>query len=138
MGAFSNFQTAIYKALIGEPTVTALVSTRVFDDVPHESDPQSTIFPRITIGDQAGEEAGTDDTDLTRLEVTLHVWSRAPGRKECLDIMSATVTALHKRNHLVSQGVIVSLMYAGHDTAREADGETYHGAIRFNGLLQYS
>ena len=138
MGAFSSFQTAVDTALVGEPTVTALVSTRIFDDVPHESDPVSTVFPRITIGDQTGEEAGTSDSDLTRIELTLHVWSRAAGRKECLDIMHATVKALHKRTHLVSQGVIVDLLYASHETAKEADGETYHGAIRFSGLLQYS
>jgi hypothetical protein len=138
MASFADFQSAIFKALSGEPTVTAIVSTRIFDDVPHEAEPIATSFPRISIGDQSASWIGTDDSDIAEIEFTLHAWSRMPGRKECLDMIFAMVKALHKRTHLVANGVIVLLHYAGHETAKEADGETYHGQVRFTGLLQFS
>ena len=137
MAAFADFQGAIYKALSGEPTVTAIVSNRIFDDVPHEAEPVATSFPRISIGDQSSSWIGTDDSDVVELEITLHAWSRMPGRKECLDLIFAMVRALHKRSHPVSSGVLVLMHYAGHETTKESDGETYHGQVRFTGLLQF-
>ena len=138
MSSFSDFQTAIYTALIGDPAITALVSSRIFDDVPHESESTSTVFPRITIGDQSADAITTAESDLAEFEVTLHVWSRAAGRKECLNILNAIMTSLHRKEHLVSVGKLVTLNYTAHETGKEVDGETYHGQIRFTGLYQFT
>jgi hypothetical protein len=138
MQAFSAFQAAVFKALAGEPTLAALVGSRIFDDVPHEAETTSTAFPRVTIGEQSADFAGTCDSDLFEIEITIHAWSRAPGRTECLNVIGAIYRALHRQSLPASAGYIVSLDYAGHDTAKEADGETYHATIRFTGLMQTS
>lgn len=138
MQAFSAFQAAVFKALAGEPTLAALVGSRIFDDVPHESEATSTTFPRVTIGEQSADYAGTSDSDLFEVEITLHAWSRAAGRTECLNVIGAIYTALHRQSLPASAGYIVSLEYAGHDTAKDGDGETYHGTLRFTGLMQTS
>jgi hypothetical protein len=137
MAAFADFQGAVYKALMGEPSVTAIVGTRIFDDIPHGEETISTSFPRITLGEQSATMMGTDDSDVAEIEIIVHAWSRMAGRKECLDLISAIITAIHKRTHLVSAGVLVMLVYDGHDTAKEVDGETYHGTVRFTGILQF-
>jgi Protein of unknown function (DUF3168) len=138
MGQFSDFQSAVFRALNAEPALTAIVGARIFDDVPHEKETASTILPRVTIGDQSGVEAGSDTHDAADISITLHAWSRLPGRKECLNILSAMIEALHKKQHAVAEGVLVYLYYEAHETQKDPDGETYHGIIRFNGLMQFS
>lgn len=137
MAAFADLQSAVYAALMGEPAVTAIVSTRIFDDIPHEQESTSTAFPRITIGEQDGEEAGADDMDISQVSITVHAWSRSAGRKECLNLLSAIVKSIHRKEHFVANGVLVFLIYGSHETTKEPDGETYHGAVTFNGLLQF-
>ena len=137
MGAFSEFQSAVYRALMAEPSVAAIVGTRVFDDVPHEKETASTVLPRITIGDQSGDEQGGDSFDAAEMTITLHAWSRSPGRKECLDMISAMIDALHKKDLAVADGVLVYLNYDAHETQKDPDGETYHGIVRFTGLFQF-
>ncbi len=137
MGQFSDFQSAVFRALNAEPTLTVIVGARIFDDVPHEKETASTILPRVTIGDQSGSEAGSDTHDASEITITLHAWSRKPGRKECLDMLSAMIEALHNKSHAVAEGVIVHLLYDAHETQKDPDGETYHGIIRFNGLMQF-
>lgn len=136
MGAFSDFQSAVFKTLRGSPVVAEFVSTRIYDDVPHSAEAAAPSFPFITIGDQAGAENGADSMLAVEMEITLHAWSRAAGRKECLDILSAMVKALHDVPMLVTEGVVVYLNYASHSTSRDGDGETYHGQIVFTGFYQ--
>jgi hypothetical protein len=138
MNGFAAFQASIYKALSGAPGLTAIVGARIFDDVPHEAETTSTAFPRVSIGEQSAEFNGTDDSDLFDVEVVIHAWSRAPGRKECLEIVGQIYAALHRQTLPATAGYIVNLEFAGHDTAKEADGETYHATVRFTGFLQTS
>lgn len=138
MNAFAAFQASVYKALAGAQGLTAIVGARIFDDVPHEAETTSTAFPRVSIGEQSAEFNGTSDSDLFDVEVVIHAWSRAPGRKECLEIVGQIYAALHRQTLPATAGYIVNLEFAGHDTAKEADGETYHASVRFTGLLQTS
>lgn len=138
MLAFAALQAAVYKALMGSPGLTAIVGSRIFDDVPHEAESTSTAFPRVSIGEQSSEFNGTSDSDLFDVEIVIHAWSRAPGRKECLEIVGQIYAALHRQSLPATAGYIVNFEYAAHDTAKEADGETYHATVRFTGLLQTS
>ena len=137
MASFSDFQSAVYRALMAEPSVTAIVNTRIFDDVPHEKETPATALPRISIGDQTGTEAGSDTHDASEITITLHAWSRSPGRSECLNMITAMIDALHKKDHAVADGVLVYLNYDAHETQKDPDGETYHGIVRFTGLMQF-
>lgn len=137
MAFLTDFQGAVSKSLNAWPALTAIVGTRIFDDVPHGSEATSTAFPRVTIGEQIGTEDGSDSHDATTLSITLHAWSRSPGRKQCLDMLSEMIVALHNKSHFVANGVLVFLLYEGHETTKDPDGETYHGIIRFGGLYQF-
>lgn len=137
MAAFSELQAAIWRALAGDPAVSAIVGARVFDDVPHEAENISTAFPRVTIGDQSALFQGTDDRDMVEVEFTVHAWSRAPGRRECLDLVSAIVQALHRRSHPTTLGTSCFMNYAAHEVTKETDGETYHGQVRFAGMFYF-
>lgn len=137
MGAFANFQDAVRAALNSEPSLTAIVGTRIFDDVPHAKESISTAYPRVSIGDQNGTESGASDAEAATISIAIHAWSRAPGRLECLRMLDAIRKALHDRQLAVSEGVIVFLNYQSHETSKDPDGETYHGIARFEGFYQY-
>lgn len=137
--SFAALQKAIYTALVSEPALVALVpAARVVDDVPHQKEGGAPAFPYITIGDQSGREESADDVDISAFQVSLHVWSRAAGRSQCLQIMDAMRKALSwSKDYALEFGALVDIAYAGHETQRDADGETYHGIVRFEGLLQF-
>lgn len=137
MPAFADFQSAVSSALKGWPALSAIVGVRVFDDVPHASESTNTAYPRVTIGEQTGEEAGSDTHDASTMTITIRAWSRAPGRLECLRMLDAIRDAVHNKSLFVAHGVLVMLLYQGHETQKDPDGETYQGIIRFAGLYQY-
>lgn len=138
MSTGNKLQTAVYAALKSEPTLTALVGSRIYDDVPHSQETTTPAFPYVTIGEQTEVEAGADDIDLVDMTITLHCWSRAAGKKEAQDIMHAMRRALHNKSHPTSEGVIVFLLFDfAEGPSRDPDGETYHGVIRFKSLFQY-
>lgn len=134
---FADFQTAVLGALKGHAGLVAIVGTKIFDDVPHASESAASDYPRVSIGEQSGEEDGAGDVDAAAVQITLHAWSRLPGRNECLRILDCMRDAVHNKSLFVSTGVLVRLDYMGHETLKEADGETYHGIVRFEGLYQY-
>lgn len=138
MGAFADFQKAIFAALNGNPALTTLIGAgKVFDDVPHGGEPTSPSYPYVTIGDQSGQENGASDVDAADMGVTVRAWSRGAGKLQCLQMLDAIRDALHNKSHFVANGVLVFLNYDGHETQSEPDGETFSGVIRFTGFYQY-
>lgn len=138
MGAFADLHTAVFGSLKGHALLTALVGERIFDDVPHGSEAASPAFPFVTIGDQQGTDEGASDTDITRITLTLNVWSRGAGRLQCLQVLDAVRDALHwDRGHATGSGRVLDMAYLAHETNREADGETYHAFLRIAVLYQF-
>lgn len=136
MASLGDFQKAVFKALSSAADLTSIVGDRIFDDTPHDKETANTAFPRVTIGDQVGAEAGSDTHDATDITITLHAWSRSAGRMQCLEMLNAMREALHKKEHFVADGVLIYLYFQAHETQKDPDGETYHGIISFRGLLQ--
>lgn len=136
--AFAEFQIAVRAALNSNPVLVALIGAdKVLDDVPHGSEPSAPAYPYVTIGDQVGVEDGSDTHQAADMSISVHAWSRYAGRLECLRMLDAIRDAVHDKSLFVSDGTIVLLLYASHETFRDGDGETRHGVIRFGGLYQY-
>lgn len=142
MPGFADFQGAIWKALNGDPALQTLLggANKVLDDAPHGSESAAPAYPYVTLGEQLGAEDGASDVQMAAMQITLHAWSRGAGRLQSLQIIDAMRDALEAREDktpVVAHGVIVHLLYLGHETIREADGETYHGVLRMQGIYQY-
>ncbi|PPC84966.1 MAG: hypothetical protein CTY31_08030 [Hyphomicrobium sp.] len=132
MSASTAVRTAIVSALANDVAVTAaLGGARIYDDVPTRAE-----FPYLVFA-QTSERDWSTATDVGHEHlVTLHVWSRALGRKETDAIMAATQAALHDQALALDGHRLVNLRHEFSDARRDPDGETYHGITRYRAVTE--
>ena len=111
--------------------LAALGGPRIYDEVPARGE-----FPFLTFG-QTTERDWSTGTDPGHEHIfTLHVWSRARGRKETDDVMAAAEAALHDQTLTLTGHRLVNLRHEFADARREPDGETYHGIARYRAITE--
>lgn len=128
MTALLDVQTALYQRLHGDATLLALATGGVYDEVP-----QSTPYPYIVIGeatevpDDTLTERGKDTT------VTIHVWSKAPGNKQTLQIIERLDELLDNQSLTVNGWNAWRVQNEFVEVLREnTDGTLYrHGVPRY-------
>ena len=128
-----NTQVAVVERLKSYEPLCEFVGEQVYDDVP-----QGTKFPYVVVGE--GDSVSYDDDCNTGADsdVTIHVWSRYPGRKEAKQILQTIYDALN-RYGLVIEGSNTILLEAEYqETFLDPDGLTRHGVIRFRLLTTHS
>ncbi len=116
-------QAAIYGALAGDASLTALVAAgadSVFDHVP-----QGSAFPYIVLGGSAAQPLETQDGGGFDTTIDIHTYSRALGMKEAKAVMAAISACLHDRNFAVTGQRLVFCRLASQTLRQE--GETRHG-----------
>ncbi len=125
-------QQSIYAALAADAQITTLLGApRIFDDVPQKSD-----FPYLTLGQSSVRDWSTGTESGDEHILTVHVWSRASGRKQTHEIMGALKSALHNRALTLAGHRLVNLRHEFSDARREPDGETYHGIVRLRAVTE--
>jgi hypothetical protein len=127
-----SLQRAIYDTLANDgDVVQRLGGARIFDDVP-----QKSPYPYLTLGQSVVRDWSTGTEDGAEHILTLHVWSRAEGRREAHDIMSSIRDALHDRDLALDGHRLVQLRHELSEARREPDGETYHGIVRLRATTE--
>jgi hypothetical protein len=125
-------QKAIHAALTADMGLVALLGgPSVFDDVPPRS-----AFPYVTLGQSTERDWSTATEDGAEHLVTLHVWSRKVGRKETREIMEAIRMALHDRPLAADGHRVANIRHEFSEARRDADGETYHGIMRYRAVTE--
>jgi len=80
-----ELQKGIYQTLAGDTSITGLLGgTNIYDDAP-----QSADYPYLTFGQSIARDWSTGTEDGLEHILTLHVWSRAGGKKETHEIIEA-------------------------------------------------
>ncbi len=125
-------QRSVYEALAADAALLGLLGApRIFDDVPQRSE-----FPYLTLGQSTVRDWSTGNDDGDEHLLTLHVWSRAEGRRETHELMSALKAALHERALALDGHRLVNLRHELSEARREPDGETYHGIVRLRAVTE--
>lgn len=125
-------QQALYAALTTDAGLVALLGTpRLYDHVP-----QAAPFPYLTLGQTTVRDWSTGSESGDEHILTLHVWSRAGGRRETHEIMAALKTALHDRALALDGHRLANLRHELSEARRDADGDTYHGLVRFRAVTE--
>ena len=126
-------QKAIRSRLAGAPSVTALVpASNILD---RHQRPAPT--PSIILGEAMELDAETD-LQRRRLRVvhTVHVWKTEPSLEGVATICGAVRDALRTRLALPAGLHLADLRVAGMRTMRDPDGETSHGAVTIEALVE--
>lgn len=125
-------QQSIYAKLAADAGVLALLGApRIYDDVP-----QGTPFPYLTFGQSTLRDWSTGSETGDEHLLTLHVWSRAAGRKETHAIMDVLRSALHETSLALDGHRLVNIRHEFSEARREPDGDTYHGIVRYRAVTE--
>jgi|SRR5690606_2996377 len=119
-------QQAVYDQLSGYPGMPT-----VYDDVPGDA-----AFPYVVIGDDTHIPFDTDDSLGSESTLTLHVWSRYRGKKECKDIMALIYAALTRQPLALDGHDLITIEFEYSEVVLDPDGQTRHGVQRFRALVE--
>lgn len=125
-------QQSIHATLSSDAGVLSILGApRIFDDVPQRAE-----FPYLTLGQSTVRDWSTATEPGDEHLLTLHVWSRADGRRQAHDLMAALRQALHDRDLALDGHRLVNLRHEFSEARREPDGDTYHGIVRLRAVTE--
>lgn len=134
MSSFSlELQKGVRAALTSASAVTSLVSTRIFDEAPH-----NVVYPYIRFGGIIPTSDDTDGSTGADVKISVEAYSQATGRVEATTIAEAIRSALHRNETAISlTGInVIEMICENYFVDVENDGRGYKATIVFSVLLQ--
>lgn len=127
-----SLQKSVVQALKSDAQLNALLGgVRVYDFVP-----QRAAYPFVSLGNSVVRDWSTSSESGFEHALTLHIWSKAKGKKQCLQIISSVRRVLHDVALVVEDHPLVNLRYEFEDVRLDPDGETFHGIVRFRAVTE--
>ncbi len=131
LSASWELQKAVHASLVADAVLSGLVSGRVFD-----RPPQDAAFPFVTLGDTEVVPDGSGSGGGAVHQIILSVWSRAPGRRETKDIMSAIDQVLQDAMLPMTGHALVNLQLERAGVAYVAEAEALRGRLVFRAYTE--
>ena len=130
--AAAELQAAIFARLSADAALTALLGGPKI----HDHAPAHVAFPYVTFGRTSAFDWSTSTEDGSEQFLTLHVWSKAKGKKEMLAIMEAVRGLVHEASFAMASQALVSIRLEEIATRYDEDIGVEHGAMRFRALCE--
>lgn len=126
MSGSSEFQKAVFDALVADAGVHAVVADRIYD-----KRPASGEFPCITFGPEQSLENDADCITANEHILQIDCWTRNHGRqKPCKDIVAAVKSALHRQNLTIADPyALTAVRVTDTRVILDPDGVTAHGVV---------
>lgn len=118
--------------LLAESTLTSIVSTRVYSDIP-----QQTVYPYALIEISSQDWSQDDDANMQH-NITVHGFSKKNSPTEAMQIAEAAYNTLNRQEDNISldSGSVVLCIFDGvRDNFKEPDGITWHSVIEFKLII---
>ncbi len=129
--ACADLQRAMFEALTGDAALVALLGgASIFDRAP-----TNATFPYVTFGRTSVFDWSTSTESGLEHLVTLHVWSKAKGKKEALAILDAVRGALQGMLVLDSRH-LVSFRFEFAEVTFDEDIAVHHGLLRMRAVTE--
>jgi len=131
MSVSAELQKLIFERLKAVPAITAFVGTRVYDNVP-----PNTEFPYISFG---SHDFVPDDADCIfsgEHTFLLNVWSRKPGRVEAKQIVDEVRRALRRYDADMGAYGLLEMDIDFADVIMDGDGLTARGRVQIRALIE--
>jgi hypothetical protein len=127
-----DLQKAIHAALAGDPALTAkLGGGKIYDVTPASPQFPYVSFGRTSLYDwSTGTEIGFEQL------FTVHVWSKARGKSEALEIMELARRRLADAALPLETHHLVSLRLEFSEVRYDDDLAVHHGLLRFRALIE--
>lgn len=127
-----DLQKAVFEALAGDAAlVAALGGAKV-----HDLAPADIAFPYATFGQTRVYDWSTGTESGSEHVFTLHIWSRAGGRKQALGIMELVHARLHDAGLALEGHHLVNLRQEYAETRYDEDLGVHHGIMRFRAAIE--
>ena len=130
--AATELQKAIFAALQDDDALTAaLGGTRIYDHTRSDA-----AFPYVTFGRTSVYDWSTATETGTEHLFTIHVWSKAKGKRQTLEIMQLIESRLHDRSLAMTGFHLVNLRHEFAETRFDDEQSVYHGLLRFRAVVE--
>ncbi len=131
LSASWELQKAIHASLVADAAFSSLVGGRIFD-----RPPQDAAFPFVTLGDTDVEPDGAGSEGAAIHRLALSVWSRARGRRETKEIMSAIDGVLQDASLILTDHVLVNLQLERASVSYASEAEALRGRLVFRAYTE--
>ncbi|NGO53622.1 DUF3168 domain-containing protein [Allomesorhizobium camelthorni] len=128
----AELQKAVFEALAADAAVTALLGGgKIYDHAP-----ANVAFPYLTFGRTSIFDWSTGTESGTEQLFTLHVWSKAKGKKETLAIMEAVRALLDDAALELDEHHLVNMRLEFAEARYDEDLSVHHGLLRFRAVTE--
>jgi hypothetical protein len=128
----AELQKAVFDALAADAAVTALLGGgKIYDHAP-----ANVAFPYLTFGRTSIFDWSTGTESGTEQLFTLHVWSKAKGKKETLAIMEAVRALLDDAALELDAHHLVNMRLEFAEARYDEDLSVHHGLLRFRAVTE--
>ena len=127
-----RLQEAMHAQLAADSGLLAVLGGAHVYDRP----PQGASMPYITFGTTRTFDAGTSTEDAREHLLTVHIWSKTGGRKQCMEAMQAAGEALAGVPALSGTVRIISLRSQADEIVYEPDLRAWHGVMRLRAMTE--
>lgn len=132
LSASWDLQQSVYNFLVNDATLLGkLGGQSVYDDVP-----QRASFPYITFGQSTVRDWSTGTEPGKEHILTLHVWSKAGGKRETHEIIDVLCEKLDDTVLSLTDHHLVNLRCEFSEARRSVDGEKFHGIVRYRAVTE--
>lgn len=127
-----ELQKAVFAALAADEALTTkLGGARIYDHAP-----ASVAFPYLTFGRTSVFDWSTSTESGDEHIFSVHVWSKAKGKSEALEIADIVKQVLHDASLAMDTHRLVSLRQEFEEVRYNDDHAVYHGTVRFRALTE--
>lgn len=127
-----ELQKAVHATLAGDAAMSAaLGGAKIYD-----ATPPNVAFPYISFGRTSVYDWSTGTESGTEQIFTVHVWSKARGKTEALEIMEAVRALLEAGELTLADHQLVNLRLEFAEARFDEDLSVYHGLLRFRAVIE--
>lgn len=128
----AELQQAIFAALGADAVLTGLLGgAKIYDDAP-----TNLPFPYLTFGRTGVYDWSTGTEKGSEHLFTLHIWSKAKGKKETLDIMEAAKACLDSSSLALDAHHLVNMRLEFAEARYDDDLSVHHGLLRYRAVIE--
>lgn len=127
---FKDIVIDVISILSGDATLTGLVGSRIYTDVP-----DNETFPYINVSVTSGDYSVKDQVAMEH-NIQVSAYSRDTSLDECSDIRSRVYDLLNRQEVAFTTSSVSNIMFNGFaNVAKEPDGKTWQSVIQFDAVM---